>query len=61
MRGLLRGDQKARFEAYRIGREWGSLSPNEIRKLENMSEIADGDEDLSPLNITELGQRKEDE
>lgn len=55
--GLLRGDQKARFEAYRIGREWGWLSPNEIRGWENLREIPNGDEYLSPLNMTELGQR----
>ncbi len=57
--GLLRGDQKARYEAYRIGREWGWLSPNEIRGLENLSKITDGDEYLSPLNMTELGRRGE--
>ncbi len=56
--GLLRGDLKARYEAYRIGREWGWLSPNEIRGWENLREIDEGDEYLSPLNMTELGQRE---
>ncbi|WP_127114014.1 phage portal protein [Shimia sediminis] len=55
--GLLRGDLKARYEAYRIGREWGWLSPNEIRSWENLRDIEDGDEYLSPLNMTELGER----
>jgi len=55
--GLLRGDQKARYEAYRIGREWGWLSPNEIRAWENLPEIENGGEYLSPLNMAELGQR----
>jgi HK97 family phage portal protein len=50
--GLLRGDQKARFEAYRIGREWGWMSANEIRQLENMSKIDGGEEYLTPLNMT---------
>ena len=59
--GLLRGDQKARYEAYRIGREWGWLSPNEIRGWENLAEIEGGDEYLSPLNMTPLGQRGEGE
>jgi len=59
--GLLRGDQKARYEAYRIGREWGWLSPNEIRGWENLREIEDGDEYLSPLNMTELGQRESEQ
>lgn len=55
--GLLRGDMKARYESYRIGREWGWLSPNEIRGWENLPEIGDGDEYLSPLNMTVLGER----
>lgn len=59
--GLLRGDQKARYEAYRIGREWGWLSPNEIRGWENLREIDNGDEYLSPLNMAELGKRDEGE
>ena len=56
--GLLRGDQKARFEAYRIAREWGWMSPNEIRRLENMRKIEGGDEYLSPLNMTRQGERE---
>ncbi|MGE6739672.1 phage portal protein [Allorhizobium pseudoryzae] len=56
--GLLRGDMKARYESYRIGREWGWLSPNEIRGWENMPEIKDGDEYLSPLNMTVVGDRQ---
>lgn len=55
--GLLRGDMKARYEGYRIGREWGWLSPNEIRGWENMPEIDGGNEYLSPLNMTPLGAR----
>jgi len=56
--GLLRGDLKARYEAYRIGREWGWLAPNEIRAWENMPEIDGGEEYLSPLNMTALGTRQ---
>lgn len=55
--GLMRGDMKARYEAYRVGREWGWLSPNEIRGWENLPEIEGGEEYLSPLNMTELGER----
>lgn len=55
--GLLRGDQKARFEAYRIAREWGWLSSNEIRGWENMPKIEGGDEYLSPLNMAPNGER----
>lgn len=56
--GLMRGDMKARYEAYRIGREWGWLSPNEIRAWENLREIDGGGEYLSPLNMTVLGDRE---
>ncbi|UWR22627.1 phage portal protein [Sulfitobacter sp. S190] len=55
--GLMRGDMKARYEAYRVGREWGWLSPNEIRQMENLPNIDGGEEYLSPLNMTELGNR----
>lgn len=53
--GLLRGDLGARYAAYRVGRDGGWLSPNEIRRLENMPEIEGGDEYLSPLNMQKLG------
>jgi HK97 family phage portal protein len=52
--GLLRGDMKARYESYRIGREWGWLNANEIRSWENLEEVDGGDEYLSPLNMTTL-------
>lgn len=54
--GLLRGDIKARFEAYAVGRNWGWLSVNEIRALENMNGVGPaGDEYLQPLNMTRAG------
>lgn len=49
--GLLRGDQKSRYEAYAIGRQWGWLSVNDIRRLENMPPVAGGDIYLQPLNM----------
>lgn len=58
--GLMRGDMKTRYEGYRIGREWGWLSPNEIRAWENLPGITGGDEYLSPLNMTQLGERGEE-
>lgn len=54
--GLLRGDIGARYAAYRTGRDGGWLSPNEIRRLENLPEIEGGDEYLSPLNMQRIGQ-----
>lgn len=54
--GLLRGDLKARYEAYAQGRNWGWLSVNDIRRLENMNGIgSDGDIYLQPLNMQEAG------
>ena len=49
---LLRGDLKARYEAYAIGRQNGFISVNEIRRLENLNGIgADGDRFMEPLNM----------
>lgn len=51
--GLLRGDQKTRYEAYAIGRQWGWLSVNDIRRLENMPPVPGGDTYLQPLNMVD--------
>ena len=59
--GLLRGDIGARYAAYRAGRDGGWLSPNEIRRLENLPEIDGGDEYLSPLNMQPIGKGGGDE
>jgi len=53
--GLLRGDLVTRYNAYRIGREGGWLSSNEIRAFENMSKIEGGDTYVEPLNYGRLG------
>lgn len=53
---LLRGDQKARYEAYAIGRNWGWLSVNDIRRMENMPPIPGGDRYLTPLNMVDSNQ-----
>jgi HK97 family phage portal protein len=42
--GLLRGNLKDRYEAYKVGRDGGWLSINDIRQRENMSVIEGGDE-----------------
>lgn len=52
---LLKGDVQARFEAYRIGREIGVFSPNDIRRRENETPIAGGDVYHQPANWTPLG------
>jgi len=53
--GLLRGDLKTRYEAFARGRQWGWLSVNEIRRLENLNPIPGGDMYLSPLNMVPAG------
>lgn len=56
---LLRGDAKSRAEAYAIGRQWGWLSVNDIRRLENMPAIPNGDRYLEPTNMIEAGKTPE--
>tara|TARA_R110002110_G_scaffold89071_1_gene232015 strand:- start:17555 stop:18817 length:1263 start_codon:yes stop_codon:yes gene_type:complete len=53
--GLLRGDQKSRYEAYAIGRNWGWLSADDVRRMENMPPIPGGDRYLTPLNMADPG------
>lgn len=55
--GLLRGDLKARFEAYMQGRQGGWLSINDIRRIENMNPIENGDDYLQPLNMAPAGSK----
>lgn len=50
--GLLRGDTATRYAAYAVGRQWGWLSANDIRRLENMNSIGEeGEQYLVPLNM----------
>lgn len=53
---LLRGDAVSRSTAYAQGRQWGWLSVNDIRKLENMSAIPNGEIYTQPLNMGEAGK-----
>lgn len=53
--GLLRGNQEARFKAYAVARQWGWLSVNDIRRLENLPPVEGGDVYLQPLNMTAAG------
>ncbi len=55
--GLLRGDFKTRWQGYTQGRQWGWMSVNDIRRLENMRPIGPaGDVYLQPMNMTPTGQ-----
>jgi HK97 family phage portal protein len=53
--GLLRGDTKTRFEAYAVARQWGWLSVNDVRELEDLPSIPGGDVYLEPLNMAPTG------
>ena len=58
--GMLRGNTKDRYDAYAVARQWGWLSVNDIRRLENLSQIPGGDEYLTPLNMSPAGTTKDD-
>lgn len=54
--GLLRGDFAARMAGYASARQWGWLSVNDIRRLENQNGIGpDGDVYLQPSNMAPAG------
>jgi HK97 family phage portal protein len=53
---LLRGDLTSRYAAYSTGRQWGWLSVNDIRTLENMNPVDGGEEYLVPMNMTAAGE-----
>lgn len=40
--GLLRGDQKSRYDAYAVSRQWGWMNADEIRALEDLPPLPDG-------------------
>lgn len=53
--GLLRGDIQSRYTAYSIGRQWGWLSADDVRRLENMEPLPEkaGEQYLVPLNMVD--------
>lgn len=53
--GLLRGDTAARAQFYRVMREVGAYSANDIRALENRPPVEGGDTYLQPQNMAPLG------
>jgi HK97 family phage portal protein len=53
--GLMRGDIVSRYTAYATARQWGWLSVNDIRKLENLNPVEEGDIYLQPMNMVEAG------
>jgi HK97 family phage portal protein len=60
VKGLLQGDINTRYAAYAFGRQWGFLSVNDIRRLENLPPLAQGgDIYLTPLNMADTAQIKD--
>ena len=54
--GLLRGDIATRYQAYATGRQWGWLSINDVRRLEDLNAIGPaGDDYMEPLNMAPAG------
>jgi len=53
---LERSDIQARYAAYNTGRTGGWLSVNDIREMENMNPIENGDVYLQPLYMVEAGE-----
>lgn len=53
--GLLRGDQKSRYESYNIGVQGAWLTINEVRELEDRNPIEGGDTPRFPTNMQPAG------
>jgi HK97 family phage portal protein len=53
--GLMRGDSASRGQFYRVMREVGAYSANDIRGFENLNPIENGDTYLQPSNLAPLG------
>lgn len=60
--GLLRGDAKTRFEAYAVGRQWGWLNVDDIRRMEDQPPLPNGAgaQYLVPLNMEPAATRATD-
>lgn len=60
--GQLRGDIASRYAAYAVARQWGWLSADDIRALEDLNPLPDGvgQTYLEPLNMVPAGSRPTD-
>ena len=65
--GLMRGDYKSRMEGYAIARQNGWMSANDIRELENLNPLSDGEGgnlylvngNMIPITMAGVGTGKE--
>jgi HK97 family phage portal protein len=53
---LLRGDTEQRFRAYAIGRNWGWLSANDVRRKENENSIGEKGDEYDQAELFTDGQ-----
>jgi hypothetical protein len=53
---LLRGDLQTRMTSYSIGTQAGFMSVNDVRRLEDLPPVADGDQFRVPLANIDLAQ-----
>jgi hypothetical protein len=53
---LLRGDLQSRMTSYSIGTQAGFMSVNDVRRLEDLSPVADGNQFRVPLANIDLAQ-----
>lgn len=51
--GLMRGDLASRFAAYALGKQWGWLSTNDIRRDIDKPPVDGGDQYLVPMNMAD--------
>lgn len=56
VQGLLRGDNASRAQYYAAGLQWGYMSINDVRELEDLNPVANGDTYFVPLNMVPIGQ-----
>jgi HK97 family phage portal protein len=58
---LLRGDTASRYAAYAVGRQWGWLSPDDVRERENMNPLPGGAGEiyLVPSNMMDASRVKD--
>lgn len=54
LQALLRGDNASRAQFYSTGLQWGYLSINDVRVLEDQNPIANGDTYFVPLNMVPI-------
>ncbi len=54
--GFERSDIASRYRSYATARQWGWMSANDIRELEDMNRIDGGDTYLTPLNMVSAAE-----